>query len=616
MSYQKLVTEALIDPIRSVLIIDDEYPTWEGVLAETNFTGDRAKILETIKAFRKSEPDKKPSLIVDIHDGKNITAPDFGDLAEHLHQSDLLVLDFQLDGDDGGGKKSVGIARQLLENEHFNLIVVHTALDLGTAFEEMVIGLLPHSSKVKAGLLGKALGVWDKFIAWMSEEHGSDEEEVRTNLAGVLGLQHYIACFKGQNSKTCSFGDIQAGVGLFQPFMLLMNEWGVEEGDRHFIAIHYLTDLCAEFLCPETDRSERTLSWNDQRNTDAPFWIRTNRGFIAFADKKATDLVPVLTTALEHWQPTPIRLLSAKLRNQLDKQGVIAEDEVFKDSQVFRKFYSLLREQETDQKVKNVLEAQMRRHTETLVDKTMGPVVEYGKRVVESDPKGHDGGLSYIDFFGEIDEGDGTTAERYNSFMSTKPPSGWHIEPGHIFQLKDDADGTNHFWVCLSPACDMVPGQRKIGLQWKDESIRPFLAVRLEQGSSDLNADQINSNEFVFLQKPDNSIKILSLFIKDSTPVAVDGNDSGMERSRAPGQNKQPHWRMFYACAGGEFDSQKLADEGVRTVNLQWLEASEENLTVKPAQVTVSWQLRYEYALNLNQKLGSSLTRVGLEYST
>ena len=120
----------------------------------------------------------------------------------------------------------------------------------------------------------------------------------------------------------------------------------------------------------------------------------------------------------------------------------------------------------------------------------------------------------------------------------------------------------------------------------------------------------------MFLQQPDNSIKILSLFIKDSTPVVVADDDTGTEHLQTPAQNKQPHWRMFYACGGGEFDPQKLSDEDVRSVNLQWLEASEESLTVKPAQVTVSWQLRYEYALNLNQKLGSSLTRVGLEYAT
>jgi hypothetical protein len=616
MSYQKLVTEALIDPIRSVLIIDDEYPTWEGVLTDVDFSGDRKKILKTIQAFRTHEPGKKPSLIVDIHDGKDITAPNFGDLAQHLHQSDLLVLDFQLDGDDGGGKKSVGIARQLLENEHFNLIVVHTASDLGDAFEEMVIGLLPQSAKVPPGLLSRASTIWSSFVTKMLDDEGLDEDEVRSSLNEVLKLQHYIACFKGQNSEVCSFSDIQAGVGLFQPFMTLMTEWEVAEKDRHFVAIHYLNEICAEFLCPESDESRRTLSWNDERNTDAPFWIRTNRGFIAFADKKTTDLVPVLTTALEHWQPTPIRLLSAKLRSQLDKQGVIAEDEVFKDRQVFHKFYSLLTAQKTDQKVKNALEAQMRRHTETLVDKTMGPVIEYGKRVVETDPKGDGGGLNYIDFFGNLDSGDKSTADRYNSFMSTKPPSGWHVEPGHIFCLKDDADGTNHYWVCLSPACDMVPGQRKIGIQWKDESIRPFLAVRLEQGNNNLTDDQINSNEFVFLLQPDESIKILSLFVKGSTPAAVEGDDAEVEPELASVQNKQPHWRMFYACGGGEFDPQKLSNEDVRITKLQWLVASEESLTVKSDEVTVSWQLRYEYALNLNQKLGSSLTRVGLEYST
>ena len=66
--------------------------------------------------------------------------------------------------------------------------------------------------------------------------------------------------------------------------------------------------------------------------------------------------------------------------------------------QVFRKFYSILVGQKNDQKVKGALEAQLRRHTETLVDTTMGPVVEYGRKIVESDPKGGQEKLNYIDF--------------------------------------------------------------------------------------------------------------------------------------------------------------------------------------------------------------------------
>ncbi|MEE9910016.1 response regulator receiver domain [Brucella intermedia] len=93
-----LVKEAFIDPIRSVLIIDDEYPTWEHVFgagfnhSEEGRWKNKEDIIALIGQFRQ----KSKAMTIDIHDGE-----DNSDIGTYLHQSDLLVLDYQLEKGEG-----------------------------------------------------------------------------------------------------------------------------------------------------------------------------------------------------------------------------------------------------------------------------------------------------------------------------------------------------------------------------------------------------------------------------------------------------------------------------------------------------------------------------------
>lgn len=79
---------------------------------------------------------------MDIHDGENVGLGEDEKVAAHLHQSDLLVLDFQLNGSNSYGTKATEIARSVMNNGHVNLVVVHTAADSNVAFPKMLLGLI------------------------------------------------------------------------------------------------------------------------------------------------------------------------------------------------------------------------------------------------------------------------------------------------------------------------------------------------------------------------------------------------------------------------------------------------------------------------------------------
>ena len=138
--YKELIQEAFIDPIRTVIVVDDQFPSLDGMIA-------KEVAEDPQKDADPKEPEKKPwsredfdkvqeilkvcrddsrRWFVDIHDAHTISVEEEKRFAPHLHHSDLMILDYHLEGDDGGGTKAIEILRLLMENDHFNMIVVYT----------------------------------------------------------------------------------------------------------------------------------------------------------------------------------------------------------------------------------------------------------------------------------------------------------------------------------------------------------------------------------------------------------------------------------------------------------------------------------------------------------
>ncbi|MEM7928204.1 response regulator receiver domain, partial [Morganella morganii] len=64
--------------------------------------------------------------LLDVYNGKEQKVRE-GTVSNRLYHSDLLILDYHLDGEDSGYcKKSIDIIKNLSENRHFNIVAVHT----------------------------------------------------------------------------------------------------------------------------------------------------------------------------------------------------------------------------------------------------------------------------------------------------------------------------------------------------------------------------------------------------------------------------------------------------------------------------------------------------------
>jgi len=116
--------------------------------------------------------------------------------------------------------------------------------------------------------------------------------------------------------------------------------------------------------------------------------------------------------------------------------------------------------------------------------------------------------------------------------------------------------------------------------------------VKLHSRAKELDKDQINSNNFIFFNDGTN-VQVYSLY---------GGGNEGADKVVSP------TWRLFVTEGYG-----KLEDDG--SISVSYFKGNGKQVEAQVATGALVGQLRYEYALNLIQKLGSNFTRVGLDFA-
>lgn len=599
--YEAFVKEAFIDPIRSVLIVDDDYPTVEEILGrqadlnvgkEVNDIKDWFKspsqIRDVIDYFRVQDPPR----LVDIHDGSNVKIGTEAEAAKHLHQSDLLVLDYQLDRDNqGDGTKAIQIARSVMENDHFNLVVVHTKEDLDRVFREMLIGLM-----------GKAepfitLEERDRALALIGIVEDEDEG-ITERLQSSITDEHYLHFRK----HDCEYPPKESeDAPSFSDFYSICDGAGWEDnGAVSQIARWALAERERQLTPKMNNATPRELSWSSGNRK----WIRSDTIFLAFSNKGHGDyLLDELLATLDAWVPRPSRLFLAKLRAQIEKFGVAAESSALGNNHVLAHWYARLLAESGAARDFYIAES-VSRHSEQLLDGVLPQVTEFAGKLVDADAQdGEPNALCRKYFRVDLSDKNAVAQARneHNAFVSSKAAEGYHLATGHIFEAGDE------HWICLSPLCDLVPGQLSKAHYGDIGGILPFMAVRLQpaqQPGAEAGKDKlkrwrklVQSNRLVFL----------SLGGDISTYCISDPGNEG----------SAPHWFTLYAKNQGVFerDEQGGLDSEKKSFRFLKMELEKNGEpSLRELDAVVVGQLRYEYALNLMQRLGTTMTRIGLDF--
>lgn len=577
--HDQLIKEVFIDPIRTVIAVDDEYPTLDSLIEREidntkgwSGSADDVQRVQELLGYARSKPNP---WLVDVHDGKDVTSDAEQKLAPHLQHSDLLVLDYHLEGHTDHGERAIEILRTLAANEHFNLVVVYTKGyqgDFNRVVREIALGLTSMDTELALSddderVLLEELDEWEAQVDGISQ-----------NLKDEITTDTYLEVrsrFVGNPSGLC----------------------GLEEG-RRIIAYWKArpdkdqmksTGPLAKWLLNEKQKTlTEQFSTNNLGNvqvgrSEEINWIRTDKLFVTVLPKESCSPVQFenrLMAAIKASNPSPHRLLLTKMRAEIDQRGLAAETAILGNRHIQTVWLNdFLNQAPADPKA--VIVNTINRHWEALGDQLHGSLDDFASQLQQVFAANDKSAVFTNCGFKESDANSEESLKYYNCYSSTKPIDRSHLTTGHIIQI-NSADNASDYWICLSPACDMVPGQKEP--HHLKDSI-PFVAVRLHTVSAKTALDNANKNVFLFLELAGN----VATF-----SVLKDGNLTA-----------SPDWEQMYAWNGGRFeDKNKL--------HLSSIVEDAGGLKENRYEAAVIAQLRSEYALNLLQRIGAFLSRPGL----
>ena len=580
--YKQFVDQAFIRPIRSVLIVDDEYPTIDGILAQYDKQGherpdgrthewirDAPRIRKVVAKFRA----QSPPLLLDVHDGQYDGPGDKNFPGGRLHQSDLVVLDYHLEGAMvGTGELAIRILRRLLENRQFNLVILYSKEEVSTVFTNVLLGVL---NPTAATLTDEERDRAHALLATAEDKSLGFSERI----VGSIGAAQYLDYRRDRDGYK---GRIVRGLESYGPFASFASdmEWGASE--RLVVASLLLEQYEArEMAGRQTIDGAARMTWS---NRESP-WLKAESLFVAFVQKgDDDDLLEALKSALYEWSPDPSRLFVAKTRAEMEEIGMSVQDQVLENRFARAYWYrELLQIDDEEERRWHVAES-VARHTERLLDAILPGVVRFGQHMLEREHESSTAEELCRRRFGinlENSADRENAALEHNAFVCSKAPTGWHLTTGHVFEMCGEP------WLCLSPACDLIPSQVA---KWRRSAFGqrlPFIAVKLQAVKRTKALNDANSNRYLFLDR-------------DGAVKAFGFND--LSRSDAA-----PEWHLLYATDAGRLTNGTFAV--LRT------QLNGDGLCYEQERASIVGQLRYEYALNLVHKLGVSLTRVGLEFT-
>ena len=566
--------------------MDDDFPTYREVLENVDRSGkqvtlsdnkewhrDPDRALDLVSTFRhRSQP-----LLVDIHDGSNVSAADEMTTATHFHQCDLLVLDYQLDKRSDDGAQAIEILRALMSNDHFNLVVIYTRGGLDAVYNAVRWRLISASDQC---LPEQHSDEAKELIAM--EEDEDESENFGSRIRGSIDSAQY---FDFRHNPKKSLGKLIQGKPPYTLYSGLANQVGWRLEQQKLVLQYLLKETEHKYGIGSDSQCRFDLEWSSHN----PKWIKSDSAFIALSQKTDNhdDLLSDLQKALVDWNPRPSRLFLTKLRAEIDDHGIAAQGQALQNHHALAYwYYHLLLDSEEDDRRWRIADS-ISRHSTQLLDRIHPRVEEFASRLVQEEVKSGKPADICESRFGIDLSNDKTrkdAALEHNAFVCSKDPVGWHLTTGHVFLMSDE------YWICLSPACDMVPSQlRKWKLNKFGERL-PFIGVNLTKVRPESALGNAQSNWFVF-------------FRVDGKVLCYCLNDPSNEGSL-------PRWELLFAENRGRLSGEDFQFKVAR-IHM----GKSTRLVSNSYQANVISQVRYEYALNFIQKLGVSLTRVGLDFS-
>lgn len=595
-SYRGFIKEVFIDPIRTAVVVDDEYPTL-GELLTLNAASKEESVPNSLPAEKQKNTHSVKKIIdfcraqlptpwlVDVHDGKTPNLEKEQEMAAHFDHTDLLILDYHLDKT-SGSDKSIRILQRLAGNGHFNLVAVYTQdregvgngvhralveIALGLAYPDSTLDLDDRVKRYPAKMVSEwedgTPGIFDQLLDSFDEiaflrvlENEKRHWQVLKELRELRALSNLLEGIPE---------DLNITADRLFPYLLFQAQ------------SKYRPRMAAQSF-------GRVALGTGPEETN---WIRTDSLFVTVISKRhdPSTIPEKLLTALEAWDPIPHRLIMSKMRSELSLKGGIAESDALRNRHLQAAWLADILAEHADQRQTNVRQDVVR-HWESLGGKIWPGVLDFSDRLTDFLAQTNRDTL-----FGRFDKYGARLeqAEVYlqiNSYVSSKQPEGYHLSTGHVCRTGANAKDFQ-YWLCLTPACDLEPGQGA-DTGWKKRlgTWMPLKIVRLFPANKDVALAEATRGYHIFLAV-DGEMQIFGF----ADPGALQ-----------PESVPTLRWEQAFAKGQGNF-------RHGRVVDIATLSATD-GLEFQTQEAVVVGQLRYEYAINLLNRLGAHLSRVGLDF--
>jgi len=441
----EILDEAFIRPIRFAMLLDDQFPTYPESFATVRndrYDYDRAKRLFALCREQGwlCDVDNRAKIAVQFEDEK------------HLHQSDLLVLDFHLDpANSEDPSEALTIIQKLSTSNHFNLVLLYTSENPSLVIKDVAYALGAGKSP-------------NYNNADFSKLLNGLEEEVNRDLAESVNAK-LLENFLSNNS-------------LMSETALLRNRLktaGIGPGDHAGLISNACFESLASRCSPNVVRN-RTSDALVEGNFGADAgvkWLTCRNVFVAVANKNETapeKILDTLRSALAAWNPTPLQIMMIHARSALEKAGNISDNIILSDpARQAGWLLPILLSPEGPSRDQGLIDLYGRLFSRLI--KTIGPSVsQVGKMLLN----GHEGHPTTIakSLARSKTLSDKDVYHALNEHLCSEEHPNGAITTGVIFHDIKAQD----FWLCTTPACDLVPGRKKGGVL---DPWLPIAAVKL-----------------------------------------------------------------------------------------------------------------------------------------